>query len=157
MDAELTTLIAKSRAWQRWSRWPGVALLVVGLWSLVYGFEPLVLVVVAVGLWGTSEIWRGVRVTGDTLMAQGRVSRRNIPLAEIAQVGRARFGGVWVQPRGGRTLVLHQAELRMDQPGTIPDIEARLRELAAEAGADLGPELDEPTPPPKPATPFFGW
>jgi hypothetical protein len=157
MDPELTTLIARPRAWQRWSRWPGVLLLVVGLWSLAYGFEPLALAVIAVGFWGTSEIWRGVRVTGDTLIAQGRLSRRSIPLAEIAQVGRAKFGAVWVRPCEGRTLVLHQAELRMDEPGTIPDIEARLRELAQEAGAELGPELEEPMQPPRPSTPFFGW
>jgi hypothetical protein len=45
----------------------------------------------------------------------------------------------------------------MDEPGTIPDIEARLRELAQEAGAELGPELEEPMQPPRPSTPFFGW
>ena len=157
MDAELTTLIAKPRAWQRWFQWPAVIILGVGLWSLVFELEPFALAFVAVGFWGTSEFWRGVRVTGDTLIAQGRVSRRTLPLSEVRQVGAAPMGAVWVQPREGRTLVLHMAETRVDVKGTVPDIEARLRELAEEAGADLEPALDDPASPPTPSTPFFGW
>lgn len=157
MEAELTTLIAKPRAWQRWNRWPGAIILAVGLWSMLYGFEPIALVLVAVGFWGASEIWRGIRVTGDTLIAQGRLTRRTLPLAEIRQVGRSRMGAVWVQPREGRTMVLHQAEVRMDDTGALPEIEARLRELAEAAGAELEAELAADVKPPKPATPFFGW
>lgn len=132
-------------------------ILAAGLWSLVYGIEPIALGFVAVGFWGTSEIWRGVRVTGDQLIAQGRVSRRTLPLAEFRQVGRGRMGTVWVQPRTGRTLVLHQAEIRTDVKGDSADVVGRLRELAEEGGADLEPEVEDPTSPPKPSTPFFGW
>jgi hypothetical protein len=157
MDLELTTLIAKPRAWQRWFQWPGVIILGVGLWSLVFEFEPVALALMVLGFWGASEFWRGVRVTGDTLIAQGRVSRRTLPLSEVRQVGTGPMDAVWVQPREGRTLVLHMAETRMDVQGTVPDIEARLRELAEEAGADLEPALDDKASPPKPYTPFFGW
>jgi hypothetical protein len=157
METELTTLIARPRGWQRWARWPGAAMLGVGLWSLVYEWEPVVLVLVAVGFWGTSEFWRGLRVTGDTMIAQGRLVRRTLPLTEIRQVGVGPMGAPWVQPREGTTLVLHMAETRTDQKGSVPDIRDRLRELAEQAGADLEPALDDQARPPRPATPFFGW
>ena len=157
METELTTLIAKPRGWQRWSRWPGVVMAAAGLWSLAFDWEPGVLILVALGLWCTAEFWRGVRVTGDTLIAQGRFVRRTLPLAEIRQVGVGPMGAPWVQPREGTTLVLHMAETRIDQPGSVPEIHHRLRELAEEAGADLEPALDGKERPPRPSTPFFGW
>lgn len=157
MDSELTTLIARPRAWQRTQRWPGAFLTGIGLWSLLFGAEPAGLAFVAIGGWGTAEFWRGIRVTGDTLVAQGRISRRTIPLAEVLQVGTSPSRTVWVQSKGRRTVVLHMAEARTDQPGTIRDIEERLRELAAAAGADLDEPLDEPRRAPRPSTPFFGW
>jgi hypothetical protein len=157
METELTTLIARPRGWQRWARWPGAAMLAVGLWSLAYDWEPAALVLVAVGLWCTAEFWRGVRVTGDTLIAQGRVVRRTLPLTEIRQVGVGPMGAPWVQPREGTTLVLHMAETRIDRKGSVPDIHDRLRELAEEAGAELEPALDDEEHPPRPSTPFFGW
>jgi hypothetical protein len=157
MDSELTTLIAKPRAWQRWMRWPGVIILVLGLWSLAFEREPAALAFVAVGFWGASELWRGLRVTGGTLLAQGRVSRRTLPLVDIVQVGHGPMGAAWVQPRAGRTLVLHMAEVRTDQPGRVPEIAARLRELAERAGADLAPAAEGEVSPPRPATPLFGW
>ena len=157
MDAELTTLIARPRTWQRTQRWPGVLLLAVGVYSLVFGLEPASLAFVAVGFWGTAEFWRGIRVTGDTLVAQGRITRRRIPLAEILQVGTSPSRTVWVQSRGRRTVVLHMAESRVDEPGTIVDIEERLRELATRAGATLDEPLEERRRPPRPSTPFFGW
>ncbi len=157
IDPELTTLIARPRAWQRWQRWPGVVLLGAGLWSAVYGLDPAGLAFIAVGLWGTSEFWRGIRVTGDRLIAQGRFTRRVVPLAEILQVGQSPSQTVWVQARGRRTIALHQAETRTDVPGSLPEIHDRLRELAEEAGAALDPPLLEPRHPPKPSTPLFGW
>jgi hypothetical protein len=157
METELTTLIAKPRGWQRWSRWPGVLMVAAGLWSLTFEREAGVLLLVAFGLWCTAEFWRGARVTGDTLIAQGRLVRRTLPLAEIRQVGVGPMGAPWVQPREGMTLVLHMAETRIDQPGSVPEIHDRLRELAEEAGADLEPALDDEARPPRPSTPFFGW
>lgn len=156
MDTELTTLIARPRGWQRMQRWPGVVILVVGLWSLLYA-EPWGLAFAALGLWGTSEIWRGIRVTGDTLHMQGRVLRRTLPLSRIRQVGLAPSRTLWVQPDEGRTLLLHMAESRTDRPGRVGDVHDRLRELATDAGADLEPELPDRTRPPRPTTPFFGW
>jgi hypothetical protein len=156
VDTELTTLIARPRGWQRLQRWPGMLILVVGVWSLLFG-EVWGLAFAALGLWGTSEIWRGIRVTGDTLYMQGRVLRRTLPLTRIRQVGVGRSRNLWVQPTEGRTLLLHMAETRTDRTGSINDVHDRLRELAAGAGADLAPALDEPTKPPRPTTPFFGW
>ena len=158
MDAELTTLIARPSAWQRAQRWPGALLLGVGLWSMAYGFEPAALLFIAVGVWGISEFWRGIRVSGDRLIAQGRVWRRTVPLIEFRQVGTSPSRTVWVQARGRRTIVLHMAETRTDVTGgSVVDIAERLRELAQEAGATLDPPLDGPTRPPRPSTPFFGW
>lgn len=157
MDAELTTLIAKPRAWQRIQRWPGAFLLGIGLWSGIVGAEPAALAFVAVGFWGTAEFWRGLRVTGDRLIAQGRLRRRTIELADLLQVGQSPSRTVWVQSRGRRTVALHMAETRTDAPGSLSDIHDRLRELAEAAGAALDPPLDGPHQPPRPATPFFGW
>lgn len=157
IDPDLTTLIARPRSWQRIQRWPGVLLLAGGLWSLFYQLEVAALAFIAVGFWGTAEFWRGIRVTGDRLIAHGRTARRTVPLVEILQVGSTPSRSVWVRARGRRTLVLHMAEQRTDQPGTIGDIRDRLRELAEQAGADLDPPLDGPQRPPRPATPFFGW
>ena len=153
---ELTTLIAQPRAWQRVQRWPGALLLAVGLGSSLFGQEPVSLAFAAIGFWGTAEFWRGMRVTGDRLVAQGRVRRRTIPLAEILQVGQSPSRTVWVQARGMRTVVLHMAEVRVDVPGSLPEIHDRLRELAVEAGATHDPPLDAPQHPPRPATPFIG-
>lgn len=154
---ELTTLIARPRAWQRTQRWPGVLLLAIGLWAGLVGGEPAALAFIAVGFWGTAEFWRGIRVTGDRLIAQGRLRRRTIPLADILQVGQSPSRTVWVQARGMRTVVLHMAEKRIDEPGSLVEIHDRLRELADEAGATLDPPLEGPLHPPRPATPFFGW
>lgn len=156
MDPELTTLIARSRGWQRTQRWPGVVILALGLWSLVLG-DPWGLAFAAVGFWGTAEFWRGIRVTGDTLHAQGRLSRRTVPLARVRQVALSRTRTLWVQPVEGRTLVLPMAEARVDQEGSVEDVRDRLRELAGLAGADLEPSPEGPQHPPRPATPFFGW
>lgn len=153
---ELTTLIARPRGWQRTQRWPGALLLAIGLWAGFTG-EPAALAFIAIGFWGTAEFWRGVRVTGDRLIAQGRLRRRTIPLADFLQVGQSPSRTVWVQARGMRTVVLHMAETRVDEPGTLVEIHDRLRELAAEAGATLDPPLEAPQHPPRPATPFFGW
>lgn len=156
-DTELTTLVAKPRSWQRIQRWPGVFLLAIGLWSGLVGQEPAALAFVGIGFWGTAELWRGIRVTGDRLVAQGRLRRRTVPLADILQVSQSPSRTVWVQARGMRTVVLHMAETRIDRPGSLPEIADRLRELAAEAGAPLDPPLENPQHPPRPATPFFGW
>ena len=157
IDPELTTLIAKPRAWQRWQRWPALVLLAAGLWSAVFGLEPAGLAFIAIGVWGTAEFWRGIRVTGDRLIAQGRLTRRVVPLPAILQVGYSTSQTVWVQARGMRTIALHMAETRTDVPGSLSDIHDRLRELAEGAGAALDPPLHEPQHPPKPSTPFFGW
>ena len=49
------------------------------------------------------------------------------------------------------------AETRLDRPGSAADIAAALREQAEQAGADLEPAPEQPSDPPRPATPFFGW
>lgn len=157
MDDELTTLIARPAAWQRVQRWPSAFLLALGAWSMVFGFEPAGLLVAVVGLWGTAEFWRGIRVTGDRMIAQGRIRRHTVPLVEILQVGVSPARTVWVQARGRRTLVLHMAESRTDEQGNVHDVQERLRELATAAGATLDPPLDDLTHPPRPSTPFFGW
>ena len=157
MDEQITTLIAKPPTWQRVQRWPAAFLLALGLVSFASGLEPVSLLFAAVGLWGTAEFWRGIRVTGDTLVAQGRLVRKRVPLAEVLAIGSSRARTVWVQSRGRRTLVLNMAETRIDQPGNVRDIQERLRELAVAAGASLDEPADGPTNPPKPATPFFGW
>jgi hypothetical protein len=156
VDTELTTLMAQSRGWQQLQRWPGACLLGVGLWSLVFA-DPWGFALVAVGFWGTAEFWRGVRVTGDTFYAQGRISRRTLPLDRIRQVGIGSARTLWVQPVSGRTLVLPMAETRVDKPGSVEDVHDRLRELAEQAGADLAPAEAERRHPPRPATLFFGW
>lgn len=156
MDTELTMLIARGRGWQRLQRWPGVVILAAGLWSVLFG-ELWGLAFVAVGFWGTAENWRGVRVTGDRLVAQGRVSRRTIPLDRIRQVALDPSRTLWVQPVHGRTVQLPMAEQRVDREGGVEDIRDRLRELAREAGADLLPLPEDPQRPPRPTTPFFGW
>ena len=160
MDAQpqpgLTTLIARAPAWQRVQRWPGLLLLAVGLWSLVYGFEPVVLVLLAVGFWGTAEFWRGLRVTGGTVVAQGRMTRRSVPLVDVLQVGQSPGRTLWLQSKGRRTLVLRMAESRIDEQGGLVEIQQRLRELAAAAGATLDEPLEERVPAPRPSTPLFG-
>lgn len=156
-DTVLTTLVAKPRAWQRIQRWPGAFLLAVGLWSGLFGQEPAALALIAVGFWGSAEFWRGIRVTGGRLIAQGRLRRRTLPLADILQVGQSPSRTVWVQVRGRRTVVLHMAETRIDAPGSLSEIADRLRELAEKAGATLDPPLAAPQHPPRPATPLFGW
>ena len=156
-DPELTTLIAKPRSWQRIQRWPSVLLLALGIWATLFGSEPAGLAFVAIGFWGTAEFWRGMRVTGDRMIAQGRVRRITVPLADFLQVGLSAGRTVWVQARGRRTLVLHMAERRVDAEGSLVDIHDRLRELAEEAGASLDPPLEGLHRPPRPATPFFGW
>jgi len=157
MDPDLTTLIAKPRPWQRVQRWPGAFLLALGLWSALVGREPAGLAFVAVGFWGTAEFWRGVRVSGDRMIAQGRLRRITVPLADFLQVGQSPSRTVWVQAKGVRTLALHMAESRVDVEGSLGDIRDRLRELAEEAGATLDPPLETLQHPPRPATPFFGW
>ena len=156
-EAELTTLIAGPKGWQRVQRWPGALLLAAGLWSLRYDLEPVALATIAVGFWGTAEFWRGARVTGAVLLARGRLSWRTLPLAEVRQVGHTATGTAWVRPVRGRTLVLQMAETRLDRPGSGPEIAAALREQAEQAGADLETTLQEQADPPRPATPFFGW
>lgn len=156
-EPALTTLVARPRRWQRVQRWPGALLLVAGLWSLRFGLDPVALASVAVGFWGVAEFWRGIRVTDATLVAQGRVSRRVLPLAEVRQVGATSTGTVWVRPRAGRTLVLPMAESRTDRPGGTREIGEALREQAVQAGAELEPVQDGATAPPRPSTPFFGW
>ena len=156
-DTELTTLIARARGWQRHQRWPGALLLAVGLWSTLVGREPAGLAFVAVGFWGTAEFWRGLRVTGDRMIARGRLRQVTVPLADVLQVGQSPSRTVWVQARGRRTLVLHMAETRIDVAGSLDDIRDRLRELAEAAGASLDPPLEGLHHPPRPATPFFGW
>jgi hypothetical protein len=156
IDPGVTTLIARAPAWQRVQRWPGLLLLLAGLWSLVFGFEPAALLFVAVGFWGTSEFWRGLRVTGDTLVAQGRLVRKRVPLADVLQVGQTPWRSLWLQARGRRTLVLRMAEVRTDEKGGLVEVEERLRELAVAAGATLDEPLEERTHPPRPRTPVFG-
>ena len=160
MDAQpqpgLTTLIARAPAWQRFQRWPGLLLLAVGLWSLVFGFEPVVLLLLAVGFWGTAEFWRGLRVTGDTVVAQGRMTRRTVPLADVLQVGQSPGRTLWLQSKGRRTMVLRMAESRVDEPGGLVEIQERLLDLAAAAGATLDEPLEARVPAPRPRTPFFG-
>lgn len=157
MDTELTTLIARPRAWQRMLRWPGALLMAAGLWSTLVEGEPGGLAFLAVGFWGTAEFWRGIRVTGDTLIAQGRLQRRRVPLADVLQIGQSPSRTVWVQAKGTRTLALHMAETRTDVRGSLDDIHDRLRELATAAGATLDPPLEAHRNPPRPTTPFFGW
>lgn len=156
MDEELTTLIARPSPWQRWQRGPGVAITVIGVWALLYG-DLFGLALIALGGWGVSEFWRGIRVTGDTLYVQGRVSRRTMPVADIRQVGIAPSRTLWLTPRSGRTLVLRMVDTRTDRKGSLDDVHDRLRELAEAAGADLEPVLEERTHPPRPRTPFLGW
>lgn len=160
MDAQiepgLTTLIARAPAWQRVQRWPALLLLVAGLWSFAFGVEPAALLFVAVGFWGTAEFWRGLRVTGDTVVAQGRVARRKVPLVDVLQVGQSPGRTLWLQAKGQRTLVLRMAEVRTDEKGGLVDIQERLRELAAAAGATLDEPLEERIAPPRPRTPLFG-
>jgi len=156
-DTELTTLIAKPRSWQRVQRWPSALLLAIGIWGTLYSREPAGLVFVALGFWGTAEFWRGVRVTGDRMIAQGRVRRVVVPLADFLQVGLSPSRTVWVQARGRRTLVLNMAERRVDGEGSLVDIHDRLRELADAAGAPLDPPLVGLHRPPRPAMSFFGW
>lgn len=157
MDTELTTLIAKPRSWQRVQRWPSALLLALGIGATLFSREPAGLVFVALGYWGTAEFWRGVRVTGDRMVAQGRVRRITVPLSDFLQVGLSPSRTVWVQARGRRTLVLNMAERRVDTEGSLVDIHDRLRELAEDAGASLDPPLDGLHRPPRPAMWFFGW
>ncbi len=157
LEPGLTTLIARAPRWQRVQRWPGLLLLGAGLWSLTFGLEPAALPVLLIGFWATAEFWRGARVTGDTLVAQGRLMRRTVPLADVLQVGVSSARVVWVQAKGRRTLVLRMAESRVDQKGGFVDIAERLRELAEQAGASLDAPLEERAPAPRPRTPLFGW
>lgn len=156
LEPGITTLIAKAPSWQRVQRWPALLLLLAGLWSFFFGFEPGALAFVAVGFWGTAEFWRGLHVTGDTLVAQGRIMRRTVPLADVLQVGQSPARSLWLQARGRRTLVLRMAEVRVDQKGGLGEIQERLLELAAAAGATLDEPLDDRVPPPRPRTPLFG-
>ncbi len=156
LEPGLTTLVARAPAWQRVQRWPAALLLLAGLWSLVFGVEPVALLFVVVGFWGTAEFWRGLRVTGDQVVAQGRFVRRTVPLDEVLQVGQSPARSLWLQSKGRRTLVLRMAEVRADEKGGLADIQARLLELAAAAGATLDEPLEERTRPPRPRTPLFG-
>lgn len=156
IDEELTSLIARPRRWQRAQRWPGALILAAGVWGLAF-LQVEALLFVVVGFWGTAEFWREARVTGDRLIAQGRVSRRTLRLAAIRQVWLAPGRDVWVQPVEGKTLVLNMAEVRTDAPGDAVAVCERIRELAAAAGADLEPPPEAWIKPPPPATVVFGW
>ncbi|GAA1478137.1 hypothetical protein GCM10009623_25830 [Nocardioides aestuarii] len=156
IEPGLTTLIARAPRWQRVQRWPALLLLVAGVWSLVFGFEPVSLLFIAVGFWGTAEFWRGLRVTGDTVVAQGRMVRRQVPLADVLQVGQTPGRTLWLQAKGRRTLVLRMAEVRVDEEGGLVEIQQRLRDLAAAAGATLDEPLEERVAAPRPRTPLFG-
>ena len=48
------------------------------------------------------------------------------------------------------------AESRVDEPGGLVEIQERLLDLAAAAGATLDEPLEARVPAPRPRTPFFG-
>ena len=91
-----------------------------------------------------------------TVVAQGRMVRKRVPLVDVLQVGQSPGRTLWLQAKGRRTLVLRMAETRIDEKGGLPEIQQRLRDLAAAAGATLDEPLEERVPAPRPRTPLFG-
>ena len=109
--------------------------LVVGAWkALIVLPIPLVLL---------SDLRRKVTVDSETLVAQGRFTRRSLPLAELTQVAISPFGKVWVAA-GGTSFLL--AMVAGEQDGEVLGVQEfppQLRARAQAAGAQLEPAPDD--------------
>ncbi|ANH37566.1 hypothetical protein I601_1124 [Nocardioides dokdonensis FR1436] len=133
----------------------GAVLLAIGL-GLLLRSNPVGAVFLLAGGLLLADLWRCVRVEGERLVVQGRVTRHALPLRDIAQVGLSTMGRPWVAPRQGRPLYLRMVSEGQDlvNPG-VHEFVTRLREEARAAGAALDEQPDAPTPPPPGARPLF--
>lgn len=125
----------------------GGALLALGGWAVGAG-NPWGLVLLPLGSWVLSDLWRVARVEGQELVVRGRWARRRVPLRDVRGVGLTRLAHPWVQPAEGPAVPLRMVPARRDgdRPGAA-DVVRRLRELALAQGADLGPAPHDPAPP----------
>ena len=135
----------------------GSIFVAIGVGRLVVG-DPIGLVALAGGLFLLADLWRKVTVTGDRLVAQGRVTRRSVDLSGLEAVGLSMSAKPWVAPRDGQAFSLRMvSDIRGEQ--SLPDslgFAEQLRARALAAGATLEREPEGPTSqPPKGAAPFF--
>lgn len=119
--------------------------------NLLYYLVVAVLVASLVG-----ELRRRCVLTASRIVAQGRFARREIPLADVRQVGEARDGSVWVQTRetlfnGDDVTMLRMIPVAKAAARGGVKVHAAvplIRERAAANGAKLDRALTEPTRPP---------
>lgn len=112
-----------------------------------------ILLVVAVFL--LAGLRRRVDLTDETLVAQGRFTRREVPLRDLAAVGVSPVERAWVAPREGRPFYLYAVGGRHIATHSGPEFAAEIRRRAIAAGADLREEPGERSSPESPA-PLFG-
>lgn len=108
----------------------------VGVGVLLNG-NPLGAVLAVLGLYGLSECWRRVTVSGNRLVAQGRLTRRDAELSALGGIGVSPSADVWVAPRNDRAFYLRMVG---DEDGSSPGVREfvdQLRERAVAAGALL--------------------
>ncbi|MFX0537875.1 hypothetical protein ACQBAT_03845 [Ornithinimicrobium sp. Y1847] len=120
----------------------GVLLLVVGRWGWALGVGLIV-------LFCFSERRRRIEVRDGVLTAQGRISRRELRIADLTQVAIGPISMVWVSTNDGQSLWLRQVSVHNEGEHLgHRDFAARLRELAIDAGARLEDAPPEGTTPP---------
>lgn len=114
------------------------------------------LLLLALGFYGLSELWRKVTVNQDMLVAQGRVTRRSTALVTLHRVGVSTSARAWVAPRNRQPFYLRMLtdEAGWATPGVWEFVPA-LRERALAAGASLQDEVRERTEPPPGIGPWF--
>ncbi|MGL5852591.1 MAG: hypothetical protein ACRCZD_17570, partial [Phycicoccus sp.] len=127
----------------------GVVLLTRGTWLVGTG-------AVLLGLYGVTDLRRKVTVTHDRLVVQGRVTRRELALADLVRVALSPASQLWVAARDGRSFYVRMVAPFQDlrHPG-VRDFVTALRELATVAGADLAVEDADRSPAPQGTSPLF--
>ncbi|WP_154402124.1 hypothetical protein [Ornithinimicrobium cavernae] len=135
---------------------PGIVVLAMGVLGAVKG-NHLAWVLVAVGLFGLSELWRSVRVRDGRLVAQGRIVRRTVALTELTAIGVSPVHRVWVGAASRRPFYLRMVNdlgAAASNPTPSPFAEG-LDRLARQAGADLAGQAPQDGFPPRGTRPFF--
>jgi hypothetical protein len=126
----------------------GSILTAMGAWGLLVEHKPVALVFLLPGLYALSSFRRSVRVSGERLVARGRLGSREVPLRDLTQVALSTTGFPWVDTGAGRPFHLRMVrEGRSDRNPTATEFVRRVRGLATEAGARLEPEPERPTSP----------
>lgn len=134
----------------------GTIALVIGLALLVKGTWPPGAPLVLLGLYGVTDLRRKVTVTADRLLVQGRVSRREVALADLVRVALSPASQIWVATTDGRSFYVRMVAPFADLTNLgVLDFVTALRERAVTAGARLEPEEAEKAPAPQGTSPLF--